>query len=270
MSPDATTTSPENRDLWAVASAVFVAVTGRIDDPSGGDDPVRAVTDLDSLKTYVESYLDGYEVTPASLEAAVAEGTALTVPTLEELISQASEVDLDIEEFFEDGEFSVEAGAAAAATFAADEASRPATVRQRLIAAWSAADERGECILVLPSDVYNAREGHSIARQRILERGLPEGTPYVAWGRHHDPLLPDGTFARGESCLEVFGRGDREVIVSVLRRAEALGFVVRAVPEGARFVVSVPGAEVDPSTTRRLRIDEVWDDTAQETWGTTG
>lgn len=269
MSSDATTTSPERRDLQAVASAVFVAVTGRIDEPSGGDDPVSAVTDLASLKTYVESYLDGYEVTSASLEAAVAEGTALTVPTLEELISQASEVDLDIEEFFADGEFSVEAGVAAAATFAADGATRAPTVRDQLIAAWSEADARGECIFVRPSEVYNALDAHRIALQVILDRGLAVDTPYIAWGRNGDPLLPDGTLARGETYLEVFGRGDREVLRSVIGRAEALGFVVHEVTDGARFLVTVPGGEIDAPSLGHLRMDDVWEDRARDAWGAT-
>lgn len=100
--------SDETRALWAVASAVYVAVTKDIDHPDGGDDPVTAVTDTDTLRTYVESYLDGYEVTPESLTAAVTEGTSLTEPTLKELISQASAAGMSANEFFDGDEFEIE------------------------------------------------------------------------------------------------------------------------------------------------------------------
>lgn len=134
---------PSPQHLHAVAFAVYVAVTRDLDHPDGGDDPVSAVTDVAGLKRYVESYLDGYEVSDASLSAAVAEGPGLTADTLKELISQAAEVGIDWDEFFEDGEFDIDAGLAAAAGLDPAGSTPAASVRDRVFAELRKADDEG-------------------------------------------------------------------------------------------------------------------------------
>ena len=225
----------ERQNLQAVAAAVYVAVTGDVDHPDGGNHPVSQVSGVDALKEYVERFLDGYQVTPESLAAAVSEGVALSEATLKELISQASAAGLDVEEFFADGEFDIEAGLSAAASHDPGSGERERSVRERVFDEWRRADNAGEWVIVSPGDVHSTFGVHEIARSVILDRGLPVDTPYIGWGRDRDTLRPDGTFAKGEDHQQVFWRGDAEKITNLLRKVESLGYVIEGGENGAPF-----------------------------------
>lgn len=227
--------SPDQRTYWAVAAAVHVAVTGAIDEVDGGDDAVSAVTDEAALREYVESYLDGYEVTQESLDSAVREGTALTAATLKELISQATAAGMDVEEFFADGDVDIEAGVAAAASFAAGSTVGEPSVRDQVFSVFRQAAEQGECVFVEPTEVHMSRLVWEVAQARIDRLDLPEDSEYFGWGRGGDTLRPDGTFKRGEDHLTVYWGGHAQAVLDVLRRVEHLGFVVEGGLNGRPF-----------------------------------
>lgn len=221
--------------LQAVASAVYVAVTGDLDHPDGGDNTVSTVTDSASLKAYVESYLDGYEVSAESLGAAEAEGFNLTADTLEELISQASAVGLDRASFFEDGEFDIEGGVTAAASFDPDAAPAQLSVREQVLAEFRRIEDEGGWLFIDPSRTYGSIRAVDAAFGRIQARGLPRDTSYIGWGGDRDHLRPDGGFKRGEDSQEVFWWGDHAEVAALLRRVEPLGFTVEGGENGTRF-----------------------------------
>ncbi len=226
---------PSPQHLHAVASAVYVAVTRDLDHLDGGDDPVSAVTDVAGLKRHVESYLDGYEVSDASLSAAVAEGPGLTADKLRELISQAAEVGIDRDEFFEDGEFDIDAGLAAAAGLDPAGSTPAASVRERVFAELRKAEDEGVWLFIDPSQTHSSVGAVECAYNQIKDRGRPDDTSYIGWGRDRDHLRPDGTFARGEDSQEIFWFGDEDTIRETLRRVEPLGFVVEDGENGTRF-----------------------------------
>lgn len=224
--------NPQN--LWAVAAAVHAAVTNDVDG-SGDGGITTTVTDAAALKAYVESYLDGYTVSATSLSTAISEGPALTAGTLKELISQATAAGLDVDDFFEGGEIDIEAGLAAAARHDTDAGTPEMTVRDRLFAVLQQADDAGEWIFVRPDRTWSTFRVHDAARDTILVRGLAVTTPYIGWGGDRDVLRPDGSFKAGEDCVTVFWRGEAPVVHAILRRTEALGYVVEGGKNGTPF-----------------------------------
>lgn len=245
------------RHLWAVAAAVYVAVTHDLDHPGGGDHPVDQISDEAALKAYVESYLDGYAVTPESLSAAMDEGSSLTEGTLKELISQAAAADLDVEEFFADVELDLEGGLAAAASFAAatgaTAGTRESSVRDQVFATWQRADDQGTLVLVRPGEVWSSFGIHEVARGHILARSLPATTPYIGWGGDRDVLRPDGTFKKGEDRQEVLWHGDAEMIGDLLRQVEPLGYAIEGGANRTRFRLV---SDDDPSSSEPYALPQ--------------
>lgn len=241
------TDSPEKNvlALHAVASAVHVAVTTIIDNADGGDDPVSQVTNESELKEYVESYLDGYQVTPESLAAAIQEGTALSEATLKELISQASVIGVSAEEFFEDGEFDIEAGLAAAASFDPEAKPQEPNIREQVFAILTAPVDGEEWFFVTPADTVGTGSNPyalgEFARRRIEYRELPETSNFAGWGWGYDNLRPDGSIKKGQDSQVVYWGGDEETVRRLLRRVEPLGLVVEGGHDGGNFRL-VPAA----------------------------
>lgn len=229
--------------LHAIAAAVYVAVTRDVDHPDGGDDPVTQVGDVASLKRYVESYLDGYTVTDASLDQALTEGFGLSEDTLMELISQASAAGLDAREFFADGEFDLAGGLRAAAGHDPKAPAQEPSVREQVLAVLQQAQDDGRLVFIRPSDSYSSVGCVDSAFYRIEARGLPRNSTILGWGKDRDHLLPGGGFARGEDHQQVFWWGDRGVVLEVLRGLEPLGFHVEGGENGTRFRLVAPGDE---------------------------
>lgn len=215
---------------------MYVASTRDVDHPDGADHPVSGVGDLAGLRAYVEAYLDGYEATVASLRAAVDEGTGLSEATLKELISQSSAAGIDVDDFFDGGEYDIAAGIAAARSFDPLASPPVASVRQQLFAALRMHETEGKWLFLDPEVSPVSRPDFAeIVEDRREAEGLPSDVAYIGWGWGWDYILPDGTFKKGEDRQEIWWGGDEATVRELLGTARPFGFVVEGGTDGARF-----------------------------------